>query len=332
MTGLAALVACSSEENLTQPGADETSPLAPALLLARNSWTTKAPDNLGVFAAAAGAAPNAAGNWTVYKFGGRDGSGNTSEPVEAYDVESDSWSLKNSRLNVFSTNGVAKIGSRLYLSGGSPEVASPAEYTNRVWAYDYAHDRLIQRADLPIASGEGVSEAIAGKLYVLPGVCSGELYPQPGYCAEERTERFYSYDPATNTWTPRASSPHFHRLGASGVIDGKMYVAAGLRDFTSVAKLDVYDPVSNTWSTLAPVPSGGHAIGAVVQGRFYVITGGGTYAYNPKTNTWDAKASPSQAHDAVLRVDLSGAARLLAVGGSHGPESDVPNNSELYTP
>ena len=120
--------------------------------------------------------------------------------------------------------------------------------------------------------------------------------------------------------------------GASGVIDGKMYVAAGLRDFTNVAQLDVYDPATGHWNTLRQVPSGGPAIGAVVRGRFYVITGGGTYAYNPKTDTWDAKASPSQAHDALLRVNLSGAARLLAVGGSHGPELDVPNDSELYTP
>jgi len=71
MTALATLAACSSEENLTQPGADESSPVAPSVLLARNSWTTKAPDKLGVFAAAAVAFPNAAGHWTVYKFGGQ---------------------------------------------------------------------------------------------------------------------------------------------------------------------------------------------------------------------------------------------------------------------
>jgi hypothetical protein len=328
MTALVTLAACSSEENLTQPASDAV----PSFALASNTWVTKAAPRLGVYAASAAMAPNAAGESIVYKFGGTDGSGGTGWPVEAYNVATNTWSTKASRVGVFNSNGVGKIGSRLYFSGGSPVFETPSSYTNLLWAYDYTNDRMIQKASLPIFSGEGVSGVINGKLYVLPGVCSGERYPQPGFCAQERTRRFYRYDPATNSWAARAASPHYHRRGAAGVLNGKLYVAAGFSNFTRVANLDVYDPATNSWKTLAPVPTGGRAMGAVLGGRFYVITSAGTYAYNPATNTWTNRASPTLGHDEVVKVTLNGAGRLVAVGGSHGSESDIPNATELYTP
>lgn len=328
LTALVALGACSTEESLTQPGSDE----APSFALTSNTWVTKAAPHIGVFGASAGMAPNAAGESVVYKFGGRDGQGGTGWPVEAYNVATNSWSTKASRVGVFNSNGVGKIGSRLYFSGGSPVLDTPNSYTNLVWAYDYTNDKMIPRASLPIVSGEGVSGVINAKLYVLPGACSGERYPQPGYCAEERTRRFYRYDPATNSWTLQAASPHFHRSGAAGVLNGKLYVAAGFSNFTKVANLDVYDPATKSWETLAPVPTGGRARGAVLGGKFYVVTSAGTYAYNPATNTWTSRASPAQGHDEVVKVTLNGAGRLVAVGGSHGSELDIPNNTELYTP
>src|SRR3954447_20713487 len=221
-TVLMILAACSSDDNLTQPGADP----AASFSAAGNTWTLKAAPHIGVFASSAGAAPNAAGDWIVYKFGGRDGGGGTGWPVEAYDVATNTWTTKSSRVGVFNSNGVAKIATRLYFSGGSPVVDNPTSYTDLFWAYDYTNDVMIQRANLPLVSGEGVSGAIDGKLYVLPGACSGERYPQlPGYCAEERTRRFYRYDPTTDTWVSRTASPHYHKLGAAGVLDGKLYVA-----------------------------------------------------------------------------------------------------------
>ena len=37
-------------------------------------------------------------------------------------------------------------------------------------------------------------------------------------------------------------------------------------------------------------------------------------------------------HDALLKVQLDGRSRLLAVGGNHGPNIDIPNPTELYLP
>jgi N-acetylneuraminic acid mutarotase len=259
--------------------------------------------------------------------------------VKAYNAATNTWTFKTAHAGVFGSNGAVKLGSRIYFTGGYNAVETPPSFTNAVWAYDYANDRMIRRADLPILSAEGVSGVISGKLYVLPGVCSTDFYPNPGYCAAEVTRRFYRYDPGANAWTSLPSSPHRHRAGAAGVIDGKLYVVGGFSASDPVADLDVYDPASNSWKSLAPIPTAGRAIADVIQGKLLVITSdaGGlhAYAYNPATNTWKVRAAPVHAHDAVVRVTLNGNVRLLAVGGSEGggpPPPMTPNPNELYTP
>ncbi|MBA3895159.1 MAG: hypothetical protein H0X69_15990 [Gemmatimonadales bacterium] len=335
-----ALAACSSENGPTQPEVDEPLATTSSLVAAKNTWTPRAPRPGVLFETFAGVARNSAGQSIVYVFGGTDGEGGTGFGTSAYNVATNTWTGGLSNVGVFGANGVGKIGSKLYFSGGYNEVETPSSFTNAVWAYDYSRDRLIRKADLPIFGAEGVTGVIKGKLYVLPGACSGDRYPNPGYCAEEPTRRFFRYDPGINTWVTRREAPHVHRQGAAAVIGGKFYVAGGFNGFQPVTALDVYDPATNTWRTLAPLPTGGTARGDAVKGQFFVVVQSfdGTtsvtraYAYNPKTNTWKMRAAPQWHHDAVVRVILDGLAHLLAVGGSRGPDFDTPNDSELYTP
>jgi hypothetical protein len=330
-----ALLACTSEDGPTQPGADGNSaPAAAALAVASNTWTPTAATLYSeeLYGYGLGVAPNSAGESIVYTFGGtlpeRGGAGSH---VTAYNVATDTWTGgRLSEVGVFYSNGIAKIGNRFYFSGGYNEPGSLPTFVNQLWAYDYAHDRMTRKADLPIFGAEGVTGVINGKLYVLPGACSGDLYPNPGYCAMEETRRFYRYDPATDKWAARRQAPHFHRQGAAAVINGKFYVAGGFKGFQPAADLDVYDPATNTWRTLAPIPTGGAAAGAVLQGQFYVVVQGfnGTtpdnraYAYNPATNRWTAKAAPD-VFGSVARVTLGGRAHLFTASG---------NRSALDTP
>jgi hypothetical protein len=323
--------ACTSGDSPTQPETvGEPTPAGPAFALASNTWTRKAPYlGEGLTFRSAGVAPNSAGQSIVYIFGGRDQGGGTGFGVQAYNVATNTWTFKTSRVSLFAMNGVGKIGNKFYLSGGYHFVETPPSFSNQLLAYDYAQDRIISKANLPIFSAEGETGVINGKLYVLPGACSGELYPQPGYCAEEPTRRFFRYDPTTNTWITRRPAPHFHRDGAGGVINGKFYVAGG-----PGADLDVYDPVTNTWSTLAPMPVASSGRGAVLGNKLWVISpsGGRLQVYNPLTNNWATKAPPTLSHDALVQVTLDGLFYLLAVGGAQpGGTFDLPNDSELYT-
>jgi N-acetylneuraminic acid mutarotase len=337
--GALTILGCTSDSP-TEPTVPEAGSFSGVASAASNSWTPKAAYPApGLFGSVAATAPNSAGQSIVYLMAGTDGEGGTQFPVKAYNAATNTWSYKTARAQVFYPNGAVKLGSRIYFSGGYNAVETPSSFDNRVWAYDYAHDRMIRKADLPIFGAEGVSGVISGKLYVLPGACSGDRYPDPGYCAEEPTRRFYRYDPDANAWTRLPSSPHRHRLGGAAVLNGKFYVVAGFSAFDPVADLDVYDPGTNSWKSLAPIPTAGRAIADVIEGRLFVVVGESdglhSYAYNPKTNTWSARAAPAHGHDELVRVTLNGSVRLLAVGGSEigqGPAAQDPEISELYTP
>jgi hypothetical protein len=335
-TGLAVgtgLVMACTDRAATEPEGLESSVSEAAL--AANTWTPRAarPGSGVLYQTFAGTAPNAAGQSIVYVFGGTSDQGGTGFQSSAYNVSTDTWSGGLARVGSFAANGVGKIADRLYFSGGYNEVETPESFTNRLWEYDYANDRLITKAPLPIFGAEGVSGVISGKLYVLPGACSGDLWPiDPRYCAEEPTRRLFRYNPGTDTWVSKRQAPHVHRAGAGAVMSGKLYVVGGFDGFDPVAALDVYDPGTNSWRTLAPIPQPGRAIGAVLQGKFHVLVGTKHYSYDPATNRWRTLASSQFGHDALLKVQLNGRAHLLAVGGNHGPNIDIANPTELYTP
>ena len=324
--GMLALAACGETTTPTQPDLTGNPTAALALAAAHNTWTAKAapPFDQYIYGYDLGMAPNPAGESIVYAFGGTSSDdGSTGGTVKAYNAATDTWIGRLSRALTFYSNGVSKIGSKLYISGGYINAGNLPDATNALWAYDYSNDRMIRKAPLPIYSAEGVSGVINGKLYVLPGACNGNGYPNAGYCAKEQTTRFYRYDPVANSWVTRPSAPHFHRRGAAAVINGKFYVAGGFAGFdTPVTALDVYDPATNTWHTLASIPKGGSASGGSLNGLFYVVAPGRTYAYNRVTNQWQIKAAP-QISGSVVRVGLAGAYHLFTA---------TANQSALYTP
>jgi N-acetylneuraminic acid mutarotase len=323
-----ALLACTSDDGPTQPGLD-LNHAHPSAALASNTWTPKAaaPYDAEFFGYALGAAPNSAGQSIVYAFGGtlNERGGTRLIPVKAYNVSTDTWTSRVSQVQGFYMNGVGKIGNQLYFSGGYNEPGTLPTFDNQTWGYDFANDRMIAKANLPIFGAEGVTGVIGGKLYVIPGACSGDLYPRPGYCEVEATRRLFRYNPATNTWVNRKQVPHFHRQGAAAVIDGKFYVAGGRNGFDPVTDLDVYDPATNIWRTLAPIPTGGAAFGVALGGKFYVVVGSSPirfYVYNPTTDRWTAKAAPD-VFGPLVRVTLDGRAHLFTANG---------NRSALYMP
>jgi N-acetylneuraminic acid mutarotase len=325
VVSLFALTSCG-DDTPTQPTSLSDAPITgPSLAAASNTWTQKASLLADQFFGgySVGMAPNATGQSIVYVIGGSSAdNGSTGYRIEAYNTVTNTWTNKSSSADAFGLNGVGKIGSRLYFSGGADFGSGSLAYRKTLSAYDYANDRVIQKANMPVLSANGVTGVISGKLYVLPGTCATDFYPSPGYCAVEPIRKLYRYDPSTNTWATKASAPHFHKRGAAGVINNKLYVAAGFNDFAAVADLDVYDPATNTWKTLAPIPGGGGgATGAVIQGQLFVVTSGGAFAYNPATNKWTSKAAPPTSGE-LTRVFIGGNAFLFLAG----------RPSQLYTP
>ena len=328
--GALGLAACGENAAPTQPDVSADPLTGVTLAAVRNTWTERAPAPFGpeFYGFELGTAPNAAGQTIVYALGGTDGEGGSGFGVRTYNVATNTWAGRQSDVDPFHVNGVGKIGNKLYFVGGWTYGVGFKAPLKSMFAYDYTHDRMIRKADLPNFTAEGVSGVINGKLYVLPGLCSGDGPIAQGYCEEEPSKRFFRYDPGTNTWQALAPSPHFHRRGAAAVIGGQLYVVGGTQGpggNDPVVALDVYDPASNTWRTRAHLPAGGITSGAALGNRFYVVVSGPViraYAYDPSTNKWTSRAAPDF-FGPVVRVKLGGKSRLFTASGTR---------SALYTP
>ena len=144
-------------------------------------------------------------------------------------------------VDYFSTNGVGKIGSKLYFTGGYDAWLEDSFAFGHTFAYDYANDRLIKKADMPKATGEWGHGCHQQQALRVPGACSGQLWPDPRYCENENIKTLYRYDAATNTWTTRASAPHITVVARPGSSTGSSMWWAAATAGPSVA-LDVYDP------------------------------------------------------------------------------------------
>jgi N-acetylneuraminic acid mutarotase len=339
--GVMSLAACG-EDTPTQPSSPADPSLTPPFLAtASNSWTPIAPmpccDGAWV---SVGAVPNAAGQSIAYVFGGTNANGHTGSPVRAYNVATNTWSVKTGDIHAFDGNGVGVIGGKLYFTGGYGEHNVLESASPYLWVYDPVTDVLSQKANPPLRTAEGVTGVIGDKLYVLPGRCAAIGLVLKGYCnQEEFIRKLFRYNPATDIWVTKAPPPHFHKNGAGGVIDNKFYVVGGEDDrLNETRNLDVYDPVTNTWKSLAPMPAAfRYLTGTALRGLLVVAgvtfeTGSAsyrTYAYNPTSNKWNSKAPRSSAAGSAAKVFLNGTSRMLVVSG---PVVDGPSTSELYTP
>jgi N-acetylneuraminic acid mutarotase len=335
--GSLATIACSEESTPTQPssGAVPVSVASSAVAATSNTWTSKTglPDGAFANQASAGVMNDASGQPVVYLLGGRDDDGGCGASISAYRVATDTWGSAGAglELDMFDANGVGRIGNLLYVSGGESFCGGSRFVDGRFWAFSPATHTLTEKPFPPKGTARGVTGVINSQLYVLPGECDIYNFPAPTYCETESIRRLFRFNPATNRWATKKSAPHFHQLGAGGVINGQFYVAGGLGTNT----LDRYDPVTDTWKTLASLPVGGMARGTAMQGKLWVVIDHyyedrqtsmlAMFVYDPNTNVWTRKATPKYRHSDIVAVSLNGKPLLVAVGGMAIPV-------EVYTP
>jgi N-acetylneuraminic acid mutarotase len=332
IAGLLVLLGC--REDVTAPNPPESA--VTAVAQTSNTWIKRASPPFGsldhYFSTAA--APNAAGQWFAYTFGGRNDDDGRSVHTTRYNVQTNTWSWQdiNSLIESSTMNGVGRIGNKFYMTGGAATCCTlDIGVWNALWVYDIGANKQTRKADLPRATEGGQTGVIDNELYVLAGYCSGHSF-DPGHCITEGpVHQFYRYDPASNSWILRHQPLHIHTFGAGAVINNKFYVvgSSSVYHMGSGRELDVYDPVTNTWTTKAPIPAGGVRFSAaVIQNRMFVIVAGNTgtpnkaYSYDPVTNTWRSKAAPP-VFEQIVRVQLNGQARLFLPGSP---------SSYLYAP
>jgi N-acetylneuraminic acid mutarotase len=189
---------------------------------------------------------------------------------------------------------------------------------------------------MPTARSGAAAEQISGIIYVAGGYNSETL------AAAMLLEAF---DPASNTWTSKASLPDGRYQGnGAGAIAGRMYVAGGWSTsgpfVTTTNSVFVYDPNTDVWSSRANMPTPG-AAGAtgVIDGKLYVVPAFAfgayaalLYSYDPATDAWATLTPPPHIHDRPAAVVLNGKFYLAGGFEIDGATNGVSATLDMYDP
>ena len=163
---------------------------------------------------------------------------------------------------------------------------------------------------------------VDGIIYVIGGIVRSE-----GKASHISTVE--AYDPATDTWTPRADMPTGRSLLSTCVVDGIIYVIGGWAP--ALATVEAYDPGTDTWTSKAPMPTARYLLAtSVVGGKIYAIGGyhhsiqGPIYStmevYDPAMDTW-TKGDDIPVTTAGLSTSVVDG-KILVIGGTlktHNP-------------
>ena len=265
---------------------------------------------------------------TIYAMGGMPSPYYSTDAFEAYDAETDTWSVKSPMPIVrHALAAAAGPDGKIYAIGGFT-----TGLTNRVDVYDPATNTWSSGNPMPTARDFPGAAAVDGKIYVIGGGRSSS-----------NGHRVEMYDPSTNAWSTKSPKPSSRWAMGVAVADGKIYTIGGAVVWggTATTTVEMYDPSTDTWSTKSPMPGPRYRLAAVTgpDGKIYAIGGsdGGGHlvnkveAYDPKTDTWSgAPYLPSQRWDLAAAVGLDGT--IYAIGGySYNPYGRT-NTVLAYSP
>lgn len=242
-----------------------------------------------------------------------------------------SWESKAAMPTARSGFGIAVINGNIYAIGGYNKDQTDFSAVNE--KYDPATNTWVEKAPMPthrVSFGIAVFE---DKIYVFGGQILVAGHRQVINFTEV-------YDPASDTWSTKATMPNLGEDFAANVVVGdKIYAISTYND--------VYDPATDSWSTKAAIPEPvAHSANAVVDGKIFVISGTHygnepqfyvpinlTQIYNPATDSWSSGAaiptgvaSPA----AVATVGSNAPKAIYVVGGlTLTPDS---NGNIIYHP
>ena len=185
------------------------------------------------------------------------------------------------------------IGNKLYLGAGKTK---NFEMLKDFWSYDLIAGTWKQLSDF----GGGIRNLLAGFSI------NGKGYAGMGSNTSGKYKDFWAYNPATDSWTKKSDFSGVANYGpASFVINNKGYLLSGLdANNNQLNTFWEYNPTTDSWIQKQNFPGTGRreAIGTTSNGLGYIGLGisfiindkhDDLYAYNPATNTWEAKTGIS---------------------------------------
>ena len=187
------------------------------------------------------------------------------------------------------------IGNKAYVCSGT---GNGVLNFQDMWAYDKLTDTWSQKANMPGTSRRRTNiEVVNGIAYMMGGV-----HWNGGAGNNTVLGDFWSYNPATDSWTQKTNLP-FGALGGaiSYTIDNKIYVGIGLDVNQNQQNIWwMYEPATDSWTQKTSFPGSTRIHGASFRSkdRFFFglgITTGSVlcddlWLYTASTDTWIQKA------------------------------------------
>jgi N-acetylneuraminic acid mutarotase len=265
-------------------------------------------------------------------------------PSATADEEPDSWTARAPMPTARAGLGVAVVNGKIYAIGG----LNNNTYLNVNEEYDPTTNTWTTKAPMPTARS-GFAIAVYGrKIYVMGGTTGDSNATSSGITGITEV-----YDPATNTWTTKASMPTPRADLSAEVVDGKFYLIGGKKylDYDPYYKEsdanEVYNPAADYWSNKTAVPTAtfGYA-SAVVDNKIYIIGGGNQFwerfdltyvsanqVYDPANDNWSTAAmfDPSESYMAAgVTSGIDAPKRIYVAGGF--VLQDYSNTTHVYDP
>jgi N-acetylneuraminic acid mutarotase len=202
-------------------------------------------------------------DWTGQVFGTRK--------VWRYDIATDTYAALPRLPRVRAGGQLEILDGWLHYFGG----------TNLARNLDVVDHWALPLAD-PAAGWERRASLSNGRHHMGSAVLGGKIYAIGGQKRHDDhlvvQGTVEAYDPATDSWTTRASLPlpRSHIANSTFVLGGRIVVAGGEVDhLESVAAVSAYDPATNGWVSLTPLPTAkASGVGGPLGSRF-LYSGGG---------------------------------------------------------
>ncbi|HSV49281.1 MAG TPA: kelch repeat-containing protein [Candidatus Acidoferrales bacterium] len=169
----------------------------------------------------------------------------------------------------------------------------------------------VARHDLGVA-------VVDDKIYAIGGDARYGAWPYSGSTVGTNEE----YNPATDTWTTKASMPTARSQFAITAYQGKIYCFGG-----QVTAVEVYDPTTDIWENKTAMPTARWGLQAnAVNGKIYLI-GGYTRAsefptnltevYDPVTDSWTTAAPIPLSKEPCITAVIDEKIHCIASSSKH---------------
>jgi N-acetylneuraminic acid mutarotase len=182
----------------------------------------------------------------IYAIGGTYGSNGeyfTSDAVEVYDPQTDTWETKTPMPTARSSLCANEVDGKIYLMGGQTGGSYSIVGLNEV--YDVAADRWTTKEPLYNPVDDYASAVVDGRIYILGGF-EGLHHGAP-------VDFNQIYDPKTDTWSRGAQMPNVTRWASAVATTGQkapkqIYVIGGVTDVFAYNTTQIYNPKTDTWT------------------------------------------------------------------------------------